>query len=372
MGPYRKSSWPRSAADEHRALLESAERVAGIGSWAWAPETGELWWSDNLFRLFSLKPGSVTPTPELVLEMTHPEDRGRHSREIERIRRGAGQQRFDYRIVRPDGSIRHLRSTLVGISDRGPPTRILATVQDLTEQRHAESQVAALLVVTEALVAWESFEQGGEGLLRKLCEAMDCVAGGLWVPDGGELVARVFWRASDLENATGFEAATWKLRLARGEGLPGRLWDSRAAIALGDVSAFPGYIRTEQANAAGLRGVLAFPALSGEEVLAVVELYSRALLEPSERVLRLLTGIGQELGRFLARRRGELGQAGLTRRELEVLLAAARGNSRGRIAELLTVSPATVNTHFEHIYAKLDVSDCAAAVAKAVREGLID
>jgi hypothetical protein len=38
---------PRS--DDQRALLESAERVAQIGSWEWTPETGELLWSDNLF-----------------------------------------------------------------------------------------------------------------------------------------------------------------------------------------------------------------------------------------------------------------------------------------------------------------------------------
>lgn len=61
----------------------------------------------------------------------------------------------------------------------------------------------------------------------------------------------------------------------------------------------------------------------------------------------------------------------LTPREVEVLALAAEGNSRGRIARMLLVSPATVRTHFEHIYAKLGVHDRAAAVAQAIRLGVI-
>jgi DNA-binding NarL/FixJ family response regulator len=61
----------------------------------------------------------------------------------------------------------------------------------------------------------------------------------------------------------------------------------------------------------------------------------------------------------------------LTSREVEVLALAAEGNSRGTIARILLVSPATVRTHFEHIYAKLGVHDRAAAVAQAIRLGMI-
>jgi DNA-binding CsgD family transcriptional regulator len=61
----------------------------------------------------------------------------------------------------------------------------------------------------------------------------------------------------------------------------------------------------------------------------------------------------------------------LTPRELEVLELAAEGRPGPVIAEELVISPATVRTHFEHIYAKLSVRDRAGAVAKALRLGLI-
>ena len=63
--------------------------------------------------------------------------------------------------------------------------------------------------------------------------------------------------------------------------------------------------------------------------------------------------------------------APLTPRELELLQLAADGFSGPMISEELVLSPATVRTHFENVYGKLDVHDRAAAVGKAMRLGLI-
>ena len=62
----------------------------------------------------------------------------------------------------------------------------------------------------------------------------------------------------------------------------------------------------------------------------------------------------------------------LTTREMEVLQLLAFGNTNKDIAERLSISPETVKAHLEHIFEKLQVSDRAAAVAKAFRRGLIE
>jgi DNA-binding CsgD family transcriptional regulator len=67
----------------------------------------------------------------------------------------------------------------------------------------------------------------------------------------------------------------------------------------------------------------------------------------------------------------DAGHGGLTPREVEVLQLAADGCTGPMIAEQLVLSTATVKTHFEHAYDKLQVRDRAAAVAKAMRLGLI-
>jgi two-component system nitrate/nitrite response regulator NarL len=73
------------------------------------------------------------------------------------------------------------------------------------------------------------------------------------------------------------------------------------------------------------------------------------------------------------RSRHDRGEASaLTARELEVLRLTADGRSAPDIAAALAVSSATVKTHLQHVYEKLGVSDRAAAVARAIRRGLLD
>jgi two-component system nitrate/nitrite response regulator NarL len=73
-----------------------------------------------------------------------------------------------------------------------------------------------------------------------------------------------------------------------------------------------------------------------------------------------------------ARARPELHREPLTPREIEILQLSADGMIGPDIAEHLVVSPGTVKTHFQNIYAKWNVADRAAAVAEAMRQGLID
>jgi two-component system nitrate/nitrite response regulator NarL len=62
----------------------------------------------------------------------------------------------------------------------------------------------------------------------------------------------------------------------------------------------------------------------------------------------------------------------LSPREHEILVLTADGLSAPEIAERLVLSPATIRTHLQHLYDKLEVSDRAAAVAAAIRRGVIE
>ncbi len=66
------------------------------------------------------------------------------------------------------------------------------------------------------------------------------------------------------------------------------------------------------------------------------------------------------------------GQKKLTDRELECLQIIAKGLSNSEAAEVLSLSRATIRTHLEHIYQKLDVSNRVEAVTEGLRQGLID
>jgi PAS domain S-box-containing protein len=349
----------RSAAEiqsaRRKTLLERAEQIAQIGSWEWKPTTGEALWSDNLFRIFGFEPGSFTPSLRVVLDRTHPEDRESAERQLAAAARDGRLAPLEIRLVRPDGAVRYLRATADADGHDGDRAlRLVGSAQDVTDQRRAERELAAHVAVSDALSGWRSFEQGADRLLRELVVALGFSSATLWCLDGDALNPRADW-GELLVDARG--------RPIRGADLAGEAFARREPV---------GRRWPDRTVGPSRRTAVAFPALVGDEVLAVIELQAGDDIELSERLVCSLAGIGYQLGAFLAGRRGQLKPSPLTPREREILQLAAQGLAGPAIAERLVISPSTVKTHFENVYAKLDVRDRGSAVAHALREGLIE
>jgi PAS domain S-box-containing protein len=354
-----------------QTLLERAEELAQIGSWDWDLISGRVVWSDNLFRLFGLQPGEIEPSAESLASRFHPDDIADIRRRTDRARVTGDMEPLSFRILRADGEVRHMRSTIATVEQQdGQAQRIIGAMQDLTDRYRADRNVAAHLAVSETLADWDALDDGTERLVSTLGAALGCVVGMMWVPEGTTLVLRSFWHMAGLD-ASAIEERLYGFRLAPNAGLPGRAWESREAASSVRLVEDSHESLRDLVTAMGLTGAMAIPAVHREEVLAVISFYSKDDLLPTDRLLRSLTGIGYELGMFLDRHRGELGPPELTPREVEVLQLAAQGLAVKAIAGSLGVSPATVRTHFEHIYAKYGVSGRAAAVAKGMREGVI-
>jgi len=122
-------------------------------------------------------------------------------------------------------------------------------------------------------------------------------------------------------------------------------------------------VRVLEAVRAGASGYLLKGTPARRMVEAICEVHDGgSVIQPrlARRLLRhFQTARGQDVPQ-------------LTPRETEILLLIAKGLSNRAAAEALTVSPATVRTHLEHIYAKLEVSNRTEAVTEAIRMGIID
>lgn len=190
----RRHGLQERLAGKRLRLLESAEQVAKLGSWEWLPRTDEQFWSDNLYRLFGLEVDELVPTRAFVLEQTHPDDRERVARYVEMTRQDPRPPPIEYRIMLPGRTVRYLRSTITTTeSDARGATRIVGTVQDVTEQHLAGREIAAHAAVSGALVDWESLANSCKRLLSELAEAIEAVFGALWVPEGDVLVPHESW-----------------------------------------------------------------------------------------------------------------------------------------------------------------------------------
>jgi DNA-binding CsgD family transcriptional regulator len=359
------------AQAEQLALLDHAERMGLAGSWEWTPATGELLWSANYFRLLGLEPGSITPSVEFVIAHVHPRDRERVETAIAGVMAGGDLEPLDYRIILDDDVVHHIRATVAFVDEGGDgPRRLVGSVQDVTAQDSIARKLGAHAAVSKALDEWQEFERGAETLLAGLAAAMNLSFGALWVPQRAILTAKVVWHLEDAWLAV-LADATRDWYPGHGGPTLGRAWESRLPVVSNDPTVGAPPHRTAALRASGMRATMVIPAVAADETLAVLEFFSIERIAPTDRLLRALNGIGHEVGYFLARRRGELVEPVLTPRELQVLQLAARALSAAAIAEEMQISPATVKRHFEDAYARLGVSDRAAAVAQAMRQGLI-
>jgi diguanylate cyclase (GGDEF)-like protein/PAS domain S-box-containing protein len=127
------------AASDREERLAEAQAVARLGSWDWNLESGEVTWSDQLYRLFGADPGRFMPSYEAFLSRVHPEDRAAVVAAVEGMARGGVPLDADFRVVLDDGSVRwlHGRATVTGWA-AGRPAVVSGTALDVTDRRRSE------------------------------------------------------------------------------------------------------------------------------------------------------------------------------------------------------------------------------------------
>src|SRR5215218_5772238 len=100
----------------------SWQRIAHVGSWQWELGSNQLTWSDELYRIFGVAPAEFSPTFEGHLAQVHPADRSKVREAVQQALSERTPFAFDYRIVRPDGTVRVMDARgQVTLDDAGAP-----------------------------------------------------------------------------------------------------------------------------------------------------------------------------------------------------------------------------------------------------------
>jgi PAS domain S-box-containing protein len=124
----------------HSHWLAEAQRVAHIGSWAYTPQTGQVTWSDEMFRILGLNPQGGAPRfPDGHRALIHPDDWDGYQSVVCTADAGVDGQELEFRAIRPDGSPRYI--ALLAEVQRGREDQIvqvMGTAQDITERKRAE------------------------------------------------------------------------------------------------------------------------------------------------------------------------------------------------------------------------------------------
>jgi PAS domain S-box-containing protein len=119
------------------AYLAQGQAISHTGSFGRNVLTGEIYWSEETYRIFE-HDRSVKPTLESVLERIHPEDRDLARQKIEYAAHQRAGFDIEYRLLRPDGSVKHLRVLARAIEPSSGDLEFMGTVTDVTERKLAE------------------------------------------------------------------------------------------------------------------------------------------------------------------------------------------------------------------------------------------
>lgn len=146
------------------ASLSRAQSIAHIGSWDWNIKTNELFWSDEIYRIFGLTPKEFEGTYEAFLNTIHPEDRKFVEKSVDDTLKGGDPYSIDHRIILPDGSERIVHEMAETTFDtRGDAIRMIGVVQDITERKKDEEKTRLLQehlrqqikVMPIAMIVWD-------------------------------------------------------------------------------------------------------------------------------------------------------------------------------------------------------------------------
>ncbi len=147
----RKRSEERLRKSER--TLADAQKIAHIGNWWLNVATGELQWSDEIYRIFGRRPQEFEPSHERFYDAVHPDDVDAVRTSVdEAFARGIAHS-IDHRIVQPDGTVRWVHEEAVpSLDDEGRMLFLEGTVQDITRQKLDETALKESRNLLQAVI----------------------------------------------------------------------------------------------------------------------------------------------------------------------------------------------------------------------------
>jgi PAS domain-containing protein len=122
------------------AYLADAQRLSHTGSFAWRPDTGEIVWSDETYRIFEYD-HAQKPTIDSVLQRVHPEDRADFHKIIDSVAVGSAHFEHTYRLLLPDGKVKHVHSPARALQDESGNREFVGAATDVTSTKRAEAEL---------------------------------------------------------------------------------------------------------------------------------------------------------------------------------------------------------------------------------------
>ena len=229
----------------------------------------------------------------------HPDDIERVQQQIASITPEARSITIENRIVRPDNDIRWVQWTFTGLYDElGGFIEFQTVGRDITERKNAEILLALQYEATRALAESSTVSEANTRALKAICENLGWDLGILWKIDGTAEMLRF----EGIWHVPGVESIMVEHSLLPELDLPSRVWKKKKPLWIPGNIEGPERIGTSEG---GFKAVFAFPVKIAGTVIAVVECFSRTIMQITPGMLQTLETIGHQIGNYRDRKIAE-------------------------------------------------------------------
>jgi PAS domain S-box-containing protein len=120
--------------------LTEAQKLSRTGSFGWNVKSGDLFWSDESFRIFGYDK-ALSPTVDMALQRVHPDDLALVRRTIERASSDGKDIDLEYRLRLPDGTVKNIRVVARAVRDAAGQLEFNGALMDVTAAKRAEEEL---------------------------------------------------------------------------------------------------------------------------------------------------------------------------------------------------------------------------------------
>ncbi|MCL3781093.1 PAS domain S-box protein [Prolixibacteraceae bacterium JC049] len=145
-----ESSTNISDQEDYLKEMNQVEQMVSLGHWELDLKSNELYWSDEVYRIFGLEPQSVPADYHLFLSYVHPEDRDELDRVFQKSVTERSKYEMDHRILFKDGTIKYVyESGIIKCDEHDNPIKAIGTVWNITDRKQLEIDLREAKEVAE-------------------------------------------------------------------------------------------------------------------------------------------------------------------------------------------------------------------------------
>ncbi len=120
--------------------LDRAQELSKTGSFGWLIDTGEIFWSDEAYKIYGYEKG-ITPTPSHVLSRIHGDDVERVAAQVQHVMSVDADWISEFRLIMPDGTLKHAHVAATSIVKPDGSREYVGAIMDVTAAKRAEEQM---------------------------------------------------------------------------------------------------------------------------------------------------------------------------------------------------------------------------------------